>query len=77
MLQLRVAIRTHHQQVGGVVSDPGVKVVYLKVWFAVSLFEGERTNLTLPLVHFPKQDARSRWYAFTALSDGGSTVGRD
>ena len=53
------------------VSNPWVKVVYLKVRFAVSLFKGERANLTFSIVQFSKQDTRSRRYTFTPLGHGG------
>ena len=49
------------------VANPRIEVVYLEVRFAVSFFEGERANLTLAIVQFPKQDADARGHALVAL----------
>jgi len=46
---------------------PGVKVVYLKVWFAIPFLKGEGTNLTLSIVHFSQEHADSCGYTFVAL----------
>jgi hypothetical protein len=67
MLKLSVAIRTNHQQVIGVMADPWIEMVYLKVWFAVSFFESEGANLTPAIMQLSKQDADARGYALVAL----------
>jgi hypothetical protein len=48
-------------------ADRWFKMVYLKVGFAVPLFESERTKLALPVVQFPQQNANPRGYTLVAL----------
>ena len=67
MLELSVTIWTDDQQVTGVMANVWVEMVYFKVRFAVPFFECERTKLTLPMVHFSKQDANCRGYTLVAL----------
>ena len=50
MLELSMAVCTDNQQVIGMMADVWVKMVYLKVRFAIPFFESERTKLTLPIV---------------------------
>jgi len=67
MLELSVAIGANHEEVIWVVAHPWIKMMYLKVRFAVSLVEGEGAKLTFAIVQFSKQDADARRYALVAL----------
>ncbi len=50
VLQLSMAVCADDEQVTRVMADLWVKMMYFKVWFAVSFFKGERTKLTLPIM---------------------------
>lgn len=67
ILELSVTVCTHDQQVTWVMADFRVKMVDLKVRFAVSFFESEGAKLTLPIMCFTKQNANSRGDALTAF----------
>ncbi len=67
MLELGVAVWAEHKQVGWVMADIGVKMVYFKVRFPVLFFESERTKLTLSVMHFAKQNPDSRRYTLVAF----------
>ncbi len=67
MLESSVTVWANDQQVGRVMTDLWVKMVYFKVRFAVPFFESEQTKLTLPLIQFSRQNADSRGYTLVAL----------
>jgi hypothetical protein len=56
MFELRVAIRAQDKEIHRVVADARIEVVNLKIRLSITLFEGERTELTLSIVQLAKKD---------------------
>jgi hypothetical protein len=71
MLELSMAVCTEDQKVGWVMAHGWVQMVYLKIWFAVSFFKGEGTELTLAIMQFAKQNTDCRGRALMALGQAG------
>lgn len=76
MLELSMTVWTEDQQIGWVMADLGIKMVYFKVRLAVPFFECERTKLTLPIMQFTEQNANSRRNTLVAFGSARNTLGR-
>jgi hypothetical protein len=48
-------------------ADFRVEMMYFKVRFAASFFEGERAKLALSIVQFSEENANSGWHALMSL----------
>jgi len=68
VLELSVTIWTEDEQVGWVMTDLWVKMMYFKVRLTIAFFECKRAQLALSIVQFSKQNANPRGHPLVALS---------
>jgi hypothetical protein len=67
VLELSVAVWTEDEEIAWVMADFRVEMMYFKVRFAASFFEGERAKLALSFVQFSEENANSGWHALMSL----------
>jgi hypothetical protein len=67
VLELSVAVWTEDEEIAWVMAHFGVEMMYFKVRFAASFFEGERAKLALSIVQFTEENTNSGWHALMSL----------